>query len=394
MHKIDHLGHDFWTRLIPQITHSSFVVRRTVIAAASVLDSFQSHSQDPSAQIEARGRYRMNVRSIIKSAEQTDPEFALLACLVFASCELVMGALDAGRVHLEAGSKILTERIAYLSRNDLRRGLAASMLSENILPIFAAYSQVTSINGISLVSMGAPSTMWVGQYDCVPIPTIFVTTDQAYAHLRSTIHQIFVKYSTQSPAHFEQVQTQLDQWNTALDALERCQGLSHTPHVKSSTICFFRNQHRLAQVFLSVARGSEEANPLLLEDFSFDFIWILAQYDAMKFDQVLLNESVELIPPLFIIATKTRSKGISNEAMRLLEAMDRVEANWDSQTALRIARELIACEECSSTSPASSSQSKQIQLPTSPEICLHNASGMWVSTDSPQYTSGKLTIFF
>jgi hypothetical protein len=127
--------------------------------------------------------------------------------------------------------------------------------------------------------------------------------------------------------------------------------------------------------------SGEEANPLLFEKYSFDFIWILAQYDSMKFEKVLANESVELIPPLFIIATMTRNKTISNEAVRLLESIDRIEANWDSQTALRIARVLIAREECSDMSPAP--QSRQIRSPTSLNTCLHNASGMWVSTDFP-----------
>jgi hypothetical protein len=193
-----------------------------------------------------------------------------------------MGALDAGMVHLEAGSKVWKERIAFLARNGLQRGLAASVLSEHIRPIFAAYSQITSLYGIELLSMGEPNTMWAGQYDCVPIPTVFVTTDQAYVYLRPTIHQIFVKHSLRSPADFEHLQTQLDQWTTALNDLEGCQELNHTSLVKLSTICLLRNQHRLAQV-LSVASSGEEANPLLFEKYSFDFIWILVQYDSMKF---------------------------------------------------------------------------------------------------------------
>ena len=391
MHKTDDLGHGFWTCLVPQISHSSFIVRAAIISAATVLDGTQSQSQNPATQIELHERHRLNVRSVIRSAERIDPEFALLASLIFASCELVMGALDAGMLHLEAGSKVLKERITYLNRNGLYRGLAASMLLEHILPIFTAYNQVTSLYGIELPSMGEPNTRWAGQYDCVPIPTVFVTTDQAHAHLRSTIHQIFVKHSLQSSADFEHLQTQLDQWTTALNALVRYQDPNHTPHVKTSTMCLLRNQHRLAQVFLSVVSSGEEANPLVFEKYSFDFVWILAQYESMKFEKVLANESVELISPLFIIATLTRNKTIRNEAVRLLKAIDRIEANWDSQTAFRIAQNLIAHEECSDLLAAPGS--RQIRLPTSLNTSLHKASGMWVSTDFPWCTSCNLTVF-
>lgn len=66
----------------------------------------------------------------------------------------------------------------------------------------------------------------------------------------------------------------------------------------------------------------------------FNCTWILAQYDFMRFDKVLVYERVVLKPSLLIIATKTRNTQIRNEALRLLEAMKRVEAIWDSRTAL------------------------------------------------------------
>ena len=199
MNQANHIGHDFWTRLIPQITHSSFVVRRAVISAASVLESTQYH--DPATRLEVLNTYRMNVRSTIKSAEDSDPEYALLASLLFASSELVMGALDAGMIHLKAGSKVLKERMDYLSQNSLHNSMAGAMLLDHILPIFAAYSQITSAYGVDLIS--DDYVTWHAQYDCVQMPPIFVTTDQAHAHLRSTAHQIFTKIFLQDTSRFE-----------------------------------------------------------------------------------------------------------------------------------------------------------------------------------------------
>lgn len=365
-----------------------------MISAASVLNSTQSHNQDSSTQREARERHRGNVRSMIKSAGQTDPEFVLIASLIFASCELVTGALDAGMVHLEAGSKILKERIAYLAQNHLHHSLSASMLSEHILPIFAAYSQITSTFGIELVPIGDPSTAWCAQYDSAQVPTVFVTTDQAYAHLKSTIHQIFTTNSLRSPAQVEQLQMQLDRWIIALNALEHCQKPDDTQHVNSSLLYFLRNQHRLAQVFLSVACNREEVDSPPFEKFSLDFVWILAQYDSMNFDKTLANENVELIPPLFIIATKTTSKAIRKEALRLLKAMERVEANWDSLAALGIARELIAYEERSNPPLALSGRCRPMPSPNKLILkrCLHKVSGTWVSTDIRLCITDVLTI--
>ena len=395
----DGLGYDFWTRLIPHVSHSSFVVRSAVISAASVLESTQSQSQDPNGQTRVREGHRMNVRAIIKAAEHTDPEFALLACLIFASCELVLGALDAGMIHLQAGSKILRERIAFYAEGGSYRGSAAALLSEHVLPIFTAYSQITSLNGIDLSPTSENDMRWeeqqAGTCDCAPIPSVFVTIDQAHAHLRSTIHQIFTKHSRhslQSQADFEDQQIRLDRWAIATNALELFRGSDDASQIKLSTMCLLRNQHRLAQVLLPVVFHGEKASSMSFEKYSFDFIWILAQYDSMKFERILANEAVEIISPLFIIAIITRDIRIRNEAVRLLESLDRTEANWNSQSALRIAKELVAHEE--SVDVISSPPITQFGWPKTLHECLQNASGMWVST-VPTFlrTSRELTVF-
>jgi hypothetical protein len=375
--KTNPLGHDFWTRFIPQVSHGSLVVKRAITSVASVLESTQSQSHGPLTYIEACGRHQVNVRSIIKAAGETDAEYALLASLLFASCELALGAFDAGILHLTAGSNVLKERMAYLAQNNSSHGLAASILSENIEPIFAAYSRITSVYGIDLVS--GDDLTWAAHHGCVQIPACFLNTDQAHAHLRSTIHQIFSNTSRRTLADFEQQQTRLDQWTTALNAFESHENTNKTSRVMSPMTCFLRNQHRLAQVFLSIARSSEETDPHLFDHFTFDFTWILAQYDLMRFDKVLVTERVELIPSLFIIATKTRNMQIRNEALRLLEAMTRVEANWDSRTASLIARELIKQEAPVSTSLTLLTQVRKTRLPSVARICIHNVSGMWVS---------------
>ena len=151
---------------------------------------------------------------------------------------------------------------------------------------------------------------------------------------------------------------------------------SNTSSIQSSIIRFLRNQHRLAQVLLSVALSGEKS-PWAFDKFSFDFAWILAQHESVKFDKVLANETVELIAPLFIIAVKAGMKEVRSEAIRLLERTNRVEAYWDSQTALQIAQDLIAWELLAEFP----TQDEQLHAPAPLSICLHNISGMWVSTD-------------
>ena len=377
MRKTNPLGHDFWTRFIPQVSQGSLVVKRAITSVASVLESTQSQSHGPLTHIEARDRHQVNVRSIIKAAAGTDTEYALLASLLFASCELVLGAFDAGILHLIAGSNVLKERMAYLAQNNSSHGLAASILSENIEPIFAAYSRITSVYGIDLVS--GDDLTWAAYHGCVQMPTCFLNTDQAHAHLRSTIHQIFSNTCPGTLAGFEQLQTRLDQWTTALNDFEGHQDPNKTSRDMSPMTCFLRNQHRLAQVFLSIACSGEETDPYVFDQFTFDFTWILAQYDLMRFDKVLVSERVELIPSLFIITTKTRNLQLRNEALRLLEAMTRVEANWDSGTASLIARELIKHDGPVSTSLTLLTQARKTSLSSVTRICIHNVSGMWVS---------------
>jgi hypothetical protein len=349
------------------------------MSAASVLESTQSRGQSHLKQIESRAWHLANVRSVFEAAEYTDPEYALIACLIFASCELVLGAVDAGMLHLKAGSKVLKERMASLAQNNLSHGLAASVLSEHIRPIFAAYSQITSVYGIDLVSAGDPTR--AAHHNYPQIPASFVTTDQAHAHLRSIVHQVFSQHYPRLPVGFEHLQIKLEQWTTALDTFENRQETTDSSPSTYPITCFLRNQHRLAQVFLSIARSGEETSLCLFDRFAFDFTWILAQHNSMKFDKVLIYERVELIAPLFIIATKTRSKEIRNESLRLLQAMERVEANWDSKTALLIARALLEPEDRVNTSLALAAENSGT-LPTNfPRICIHSASGMWVSTD-------------
>lgn len=168
----------------------------------------------------------------------------------------------------------------------------------------------------------------------VQLPAFLLSTDQAHAHLRSMVHQHFSNSSPRLLATFEQLQTKVDHWTTALNAFESYQDAKSISPVESPMRCFLRVQHFLAQVFLSIARSRGGTSPHLFDHFMFNCTWILAQYDFMRFDKVLVYERVVLKPSLLIIATKTRNTQIRNEALRLLEAMKRVEAIWDSRTAL------------------------------------------------------------
>lgn len=384
------------------MSHSSPTVKDAVIAAASVLENLESYDQDPSTRIALRDRHRITVRSIVNSAENAEPEDVLVACLLFTSCELASGAMDAAILHLQAGLKMLKERMAYIAQNHLR---TPSILSEHIIPVFAAYSTRFSLKGVKLAHVSgvvADRYMLAGECDQLDIPTGFVTIGQAYNHLKSVTHQMFyahMKAFLRSSGWIERLQAQLSQWTTAMNALECRQNLSLSPKIKHAVICLLRNHHRLAQVLLSVLCRGDEGGSALFGPFSMDFMWILAQYDAMNFHQALANDMftwVELIPPLFIIAIKSSVPRVRDEALRLLAAMARVEANWDSRTAWDIAQEFIARED-STTSKLGS----ELQLGISPDKtrdnmpvysarpnslqpCLHNASAQWVSNECPQ----------
>jgi hypothetical protein len=101
-------GHSMWAQTLPRMAQRDPLVRYLVLNIASVVESTELRVLSLADNAVYQTNHQKVVRRLTaESALGTDS--VLLACLLLASCEFMMGNFSTGMIHVKAGLKILDE---------------------------------------------------------------------------------------------------------------------------------------------------------------------------------------------------------------------------------------------------------------------------------------------
>lgn len=136
---------NFYYQFVYQASHSSKVIRKTLTALCGLYERAFSASRDSSPRnAEYITRYSEAIPDLRQSISELSPDIVLIASILIANCEYLMGDLCAAVRHLRHGAKIL------IDCNNHNDGRLSAELSETLGIIFEVFDHdPTGLDGTS-----------------------------------------------------------------------------------------------------------------------------------------------------------------------------------------------------------------------------------------------------
>ncbi|KAI9775345.1 MAG: hypothetical protein M1839_001261 [Geoglossum umbratile] len=352
---------DFWSRLL-QLSHVEPAIHHAMIAVGSIHEQYEMYGagavQAANNLGEASRRlavleYNKATNSLIKRLS-TDPNAVLTtvaACLLFISIEFLRGEIDLGLDHLQSGLNILTTW-----REGPKTSTESSIVEEEILPVFERLSMTSSLFG-RLASQLCP--------DVSTLPSVQVTFDSLSGARKSLVGLVnlsvqFIRSVLRRKNRFEVVFEDIVQ-QTHLE------GLLHQWEESFEVLVTRKNQTQLERNSVNILRIHQKSI----------LIWLLTSLSPNETSYDQYNEifecainmateelvdaytnppspgqrpsnfsfEMQLIAPLYFIATKCRVKWIRRKAIALLFRTTSKEGPWDSIRSAKVAERVVSMEE-------------------------------------------------
>lgn len=281
-----------------------------------------------------------------------------MACLLFACCEFMKGAITAGLHHVRAGISIIEEWYSSLENPEVKVSETTRLVVGAVAPIFMSYLDKSPTYGMGDVTVKRPARAAI----MCPSPELpFIT---AFAHIQLAFHALdgtahyIARLSDWKrieivPAPQQKIQHLLDTWRMTFDHFVG----TMTPAKKERyavAVPLLRVYHTMFNVMLRAASSESDG---IYDQFLGEFKWIVERYDdftafwtengPLEFSPeglASLDYSMGFIPPLFFTATKCRDPATRMAALNHLGALRLEESNWTSCTAYMIARKIIQIE--------------------------------------------------
>lgn len=317
-----------------------------------------------------------HLQSHFKTKSQTSYRITLVACILFASLDLLRGHIQQSQIHIKNGLNILVE-MGLLSLGDdgflhMRKGQA---INDGIL--FEAYARLYfqfQLFQPSLSILSTPEgTLGNTMSAHLPIPS-FSSPYEAWTvlekQLKQAIHlselvRCYYSKSEASGAEYAS-ELRLDQQSNLIDLktwLEQWEMFNRRnidPSCDDQKVNWMiRCFHLMATIMMETCLSPDDD---LIYDIHTDKFISLAIH-LIKSRQVASdvpiqsfnpNKSVHIalsivdlgiIQPLFFLATKCRVHRLRLQAIKLLESFVHREGIWDSQAAGIVARKVMELEE-------------------------------------------------
>lgn len=367
----DHSHSEFWLRLVPQVSYSDLAVKHMIVTLASIEEALDT-APDPWP---CFGRCLKHHSKAIGWITRTTPaptvEVVLIFSVLFATYYNMQGKSSQALDHVENGFKIIHEwRGSQATHPEPSVTDASSEMIENqIGPMFAQLEeQIADLH--STPDKGTmKSAKEISQSQLLPflMPRAFGSFEEARKYLRGVMSlvthamQLYSLFPNQNldSVRAMQARNYLDDWLRSFEACKKAQ--SHQPFGNNiSTTCMLLEiHHRAFRIMLESFSAQDE---MKFDNFYADFVFVLAQSEALVSQQLSdsgsvnekdINESRStddvrrfgLIPPLFLAATRCRVPHLRRQALSLLRSLQSADRVWNSNSAARIAEQVMLIEE-------------------------------------------------
>ncbi|TKA28716.1 hypothetical protein B0A50_03044 [Salinomyces thailandicus] len=367
---------DFWTRLVFQMSSAEPSIRHAMVTVGTLHQQRQAATMTPQAERRAAAhdrlatsvsgstltdgrftlmQYNKAITHLTKRLQDSPAakEIALLACILFVCVEFLRGEAELALNHFKSGMNIaiqtLTQAGAPMAQATMQR------IRVNMLPFFNRLELLSTIFG--------NDAMW--EY---PIDVQYVVPER-FAHVKeardSMIHLMnlslrfirFVKYrkydglnSSRDSARQQVLKDQIRKWEQVLNTLLH-DDVSLTPKDLDAARVL-RIHQCIMHIWLSASIYPEQtATDALMNDFEATVSLCEAvqatagtREQRQEYPTTFLFD-MEIVSPLYFVASKCRHPLIRRRAIQLLQQMDRREGLWDSNVAAAIAERIVAIEE-------------------------------------------------
>lgn len=314
---------NFYYQFVYQASHSSKVIRKTLTALCGLYERAFSSSRDSSPRNhEYITRYSEAIPDLRQSISELSPDIVLIASILIANCEYLMGDLCAAVKHLRHGAKIL------LDCNNHNDGRLSPELSETLGIIFEAFDHdPTGLDGTSPRS-DYLDTIVEQQFD-----NIGEANDDL---LRIYSHTFALqKVGNKHPRHVSPASHDFQRWSNSWRT--RTTGLEDT--LAEEELLWLQLLHGQQTALNTVLDGmtSSSHHPGHGQNQLDDLVSQVAAFfescsDSMTVDMPArpFLENVGLILPLFLVALNCADMQTCRTALSLLGQLSVTEGDWNS----------------------------------------------------------------
>lgn len=314
---------NFYYQFVYQASHSSHVIRKTLTALCGLYERAFSSSRDSSPRNhEYITRYSEAIPDLRQSLSELSPDIVLIASILIANCEYLMGDLCAAVKHLRHGAKIL------IDCNNNNDGRLSPELSDTLGTIFEAFDHdPTGMDGTSPQS-DYLDTIAEQQFD---------NLDEANDDLLRIYSHTFAlqQVGNRHPRHVSPASHDFQRWSSSW----RTRTLGLEDSLAEEELLWLQLLHGQQTALNSVLDNmtSTSHNQASEQTQLDDSVAQVASFFESCSESMMTHvpdrpflENVGLILPLFLVALHCADMRICRAALSLLSQLNVTEGVWNS----------------------------------------------------------------
>ncbi|KAK5044202.1 hypothetical protein LTR13_000558 [Exophiala sideris] len=330
----------FWNKLVVQASETNASIRHSLAAISSLHEWLELTKRNPWQNHSFTLHYTNAITEINKNQGTIPLEILLIACVLFAHCDFLMGAAGAGMKHLRSGYMIMSES----RQKQVQLPVEVRELIEPMIAGFMAKSAKYRLTDSAATKSEAAEAT---SPSLPEMPKIFQNLSQANKHLLEAVYWVLsleLRQSQQLATMAPSVRKYVTDWATAFDRWKSTYELDD-PLMKDWQLLLLAH-HRMAFLILkTLPPENDQGYTRAAADFRIMFAqlrtFLRAGYtnlDPKQSDHLVLKTHLGFIAPLFFIATNCRVHEIRQGALEALEDLNVVEGHWNSCVAYAIAK--------------------------------------------------------
>lgn len=347
---------NFYYQLVYQASQSNRIIRKTLTALCSLYErAFATSRSSFLSDHEHISRYSDAVTDLRTSSRELTPDIVLIASILFANCEYLMGDLCSAVRHLRAGARILVEQRDFADKR------LSSSLSETLGAIFEAFDHDPV--GLESTTPESDYLDTIGEHQ-------FDDLNQANDKLLQIYSHTFAlqKVRQNHPSHILPAAHDFQRWSRSWHS--RTANLEHSLETEQLPwLQLLRGQHAALNTVIDTMSSSGEAfaRDHQIEDLILqvsNFLQICP--DSLQDEDIptrLYLDSVGLILPLFLVTLRCAHGQTCETALSLLGRLRVVEGVLNSCCAYAIAQSAINVRHATRSHSSSTSSSLHDTLP-------------------------------
>ena len=364
-----HFRSDFWSVVVPRMVQNDAIVHQAVLALSAFHEHYLDHDSSCLCLSDHAFRWYQNARRQIIELKSPDHFFdsILCACVIFCTCEALVGDFEPATRHALAGMRM----IAAWKTSTAHAASMFESAEKTLTNIFLALQMQVMEANMDEFQIQCPGL--VGPIE--ETPDSFNSVDEAFPHLQVLSTRIFdlfqdaeTYYETNvwlpsqiSPAlqpAYDAICAKYGAWTKAISNSEGLMTATDTRSQAGRLLLEILGSSLEInlQVFLHGEVAYDESKEMnygilnLVEAF-LDIHSREARLNTMNNvqDKALPSDgnhssftsSPEVVPLLFEITTRTNDTGLRQRALQLLRRSSRREGIWDGHLAASLAEKIV-----------------------------------------------------